>query len=119
MRLDAIRRDAGLGWRSAVRLVALLMVLALGIPASEGRADLQAAHPGAAHLSLDMDRTGPGDHADGGLAHHCAHCACHQAIATTPQISLAPRSAAAIRFAERTDPDAPGATIPPRKPPRA
>jgi hypothetical protein len=119
IRFDDVRRDAALGRRLAARLVALLMVLALCIPASEGRADVQAAHMSAVHLSLDMDGLMPGDHAEDGLAHHCAHCACHQAVTTTYPVSLKPRSAAAIRFAERADPGVPGTTIPPRKPPRA
>ncbi|WP_336485682.1 hypothetical protein [Methylobacterium nigriterrae] len=92
------------------RLVALLAVLVLCLPAYEGRAAASDGHAVAAHLSLDLpvldwDEDGPGGHADGGIAHHCTQCACHQALTATAETSPTLRPPAEIRFTEWAGPD--------------
>ncbi|MER2268735.1 hypothetical protein ABS774_27155, partial [Methylobacterium oxalidis] len=90
-------------WRLARCLLVLLAVLALAVPASEAGAEA-GSHPALAeHLSLELPVAGADAHGDGALVHHCAHCACHQAVTAAPAEAATRAAAAEIRFPERAE----------------
>ncbi|MDR7037710.1 hypothetical protein J2X36_002461 [Methylobacterium sp. BE186] len=113
------RVAVGARWRLARCLLALLAILALAVPASEGRAEVGAHHALAEHLSLDLAEPGSDAHPDGALAHHCAHCACHQAVTASPAEPASCAAAAEIRFPARAETGPARPASPPRRPPRA
>ncbi|AWN40625.1 hypothetical protein [Methylobacterium durans] len=113
------RIAVGAHWRLARCLLALLAILALSVPALEGSAEAATHHALAEHVSLDLPDPGFDAHPDGGLVHHCAHCACHQAVTSAPAEPAPCAAAAEIRFPARAETGPARAAAPPRRPPRA